>query len=168
MQGDAATVTGAFRRVAIGGEEHAVAPVTLRMLGDLQAWVDAQFVDPFAIVNEQVGKGGYNTAQQQYLYRVAMDLARQPKPMIGTPEADELLRSYAGFREILFRCVGKAEPGFTRGDAERLYDAMGPAELIRLLVLVNLDMVMSDPKADGGATAGDGPPTGGGSSTPPP
>lgn len=175
---DAATVSATPRRVRIGGEEHALAPLSIADFGALQVWVDSRFGDPFDLVNAEIARHPerYNPARQQHLFRIALDLARAPKPLIGTPEADELLRTVDGIKEVLFTSIAKAEPGFTRADADRLYGRMTIGDVARIFLLTHLDLVMSDPKAGTDGTPSptahpdDRPsrPTGGASSTPPP
>lgn len=161
MHNDAATAAGTARTVRMGGEEHAFSPLMVADLGELQVWVDARFADPFDLANAEIGRnpGRYNTAQQQFLFRCAMEIARQPKPLIGTPEADELVRSVDGVKELLFLAVRKAEPGFTREDASRIYSRMSVGDVARLFVLTSLDLVMSDPKAGADGTPTPTPPT---------
>jgi hypothetical protein len=177
MHNDAITAAGTPRAVKLGGEEHALSPLMIGDLGHLQGWVDRQFGDPFDVVNAEIARnpGRYNTAQQQHLFRIALEISRAPKPLIGTPDADELLRTVEGVKEILYHAVRKAEPGFTRDDAARVYASMTIGDVARVFALTSLELVMTDPKAAGDGTpgpttgaAGTGPSTGGAPSTPSP
>ncbi len=150
ISNDAATLAATPRLVTLGGEPHRVSPLSIADFGRLQEWVDRQSPDPFDLANAQVATGRYNAAQQQFLYRTAMELALQGSCRIGSPEADERLRSLDGFREILYLSIAKAEPGFTRADADRLYDRMTPGDLARVCTLTDVDLVVGAgaPKAE--------------------
>jgi hypothetical protein len=158
-----ATLTAKPQRINFGGEEHDVHPLSFEDFGTLQEWVDRQFGDPFEAVNRAIAKGRvvpgpdgegettvpYTAAQQQFLYKIALEQATQGKHPIGTPEADAKLLSLAGLQEQLFLSIRKGNPAFTREDAARIYGRLSPGDFARIFRATNVDMVVSDPKAMG-------------------
>lgn len=135
------------RMTAPDGEAHDLAPLTFEDYGDLQAWLDAQWPDPFALARGQMASGEFSLAQQQFLLRVALELAAKPKPKLGTEDADALVRSVEGQREVLYLSIRKAEPGFTRDDAARFHAKLAEGEQARAMALSEADRVAGDPKA---------------------
>ena len=102
----------------------------------------------------------YTAAQQQFLYKIALEQATQGKHPIGTPEADAKLLSLAGLQEQLFLSIRKGNPAFTREDAARIYRRLSPGDFARIFRATNVDMVVSDPKAptpDGATTTSPAP-----------
>jgi hypothetical protein len=159
-------------RLVADGETFDVWPLSFDEIGELQAWVDAQHRDLLELASEQVGTGRFTMAQEQFLLRTALELAARPRALIGTPAADELLRSVEGTKRLLFVGIRKGRPDFTEEAAAALFGKLNPFELFAAFQATGLEAVMTDPKAPsggGGATSPattDAPPsTGGGSAT---
>jgi hypothetical protein len=152
---DPATLAASPKPLVVDGKTYLVHPLTLSDFGDLQSWVDAQFPSPIEVANRAIETGNYNPAQQQFLLRVALEIACRGQHKIGTPEADEKLFSVDGAREILFRSISKGDPNFTREAAEALHGKMSLAHVMFLNSVTNIDLVATDPKAPtaAGATA---------------
>ncbi len=171
MQNDLASLSGAARlTLRVGGEAYPVHPLTLADLGELQAWVDSQYRDPVEIVREQLAGRKFSAAQEQFLLKTALEIACRPRALIGTPEADALIRSAAGQKRMLFLAIRKGRPEFGEADADALFAALTPAELLAVMVETGAEAVSADPKSptsDGGPTTppSDGPPSTGGPST---
>jgi hypothetical protein len=145
---DLLSVTATPRALRIGGEEHRLSPLTVDDFGELQAWVDSQFPDPFEVANAVIARGDYTVPQQQFFYRLAMEQSTRGKRLIGSsPEADDMVRSLEGTIQLLWISVRKAEPGFTPDDAVRLRKKMSFGDIARVFQVTNADMVLSDPKA---------------------
>ena len=181
---DLATLGAKPKPLTVGGRTHLIHPLTVDDLGSLQSWVDTQFPDPFDVASNAIERGRpgpegtrtpYTTAQQKHLYEVALERATRGTPKLGTPEADALLQSAAGVRELLFVAIRKGDPGFTRAAAEALFREMGVGDVARVFRQTNAaDVATSDPKAAASSPDGETPtprarprPTGGPSTTGP-
>jgi len=140
------------RVIKLGGEEHAIYPLSLDDWGRMQSWVDAQFPCPFEAVNRQIATGRYNVTQQQFLMKTAMELSAKSRRLIGTPEADELLSSMEGVKALLTLSIRKGNPGFSDADAERVYGRMTLVDVGRVFKETQAELVTSDPKAGPGTT----------------
>jgi hypothetical protein len=165
---DLASILARPRPLTVGGATYDVYPLTIDDFAKVQEWVEAQFPDPFDVANRQIeaGKPGkdedgnpsrvpYTLAQQQFFYRTALDLSRARHPL-GTPEADELVRSVEGAKFLLWLSIAKGRPGFRREDAARLYEHLTMGDLARVFAATDADKVLSDPKDP--ATDGTGTP----------
>jgi len=141
-----ATLTAQPQTLAVDGKEYKVYPLTFADLGELQTWVDSQFPDPFAVVSKAMKSGEFNYAQQQYMLSQAIEKATRPKHLLGTPEADELLMSIEGCKKTLVLSIRRGDPTFTEDDADRLFAKMTEADIAKLNIAMNLDMVTNDPK----------------------
>lgn len=160
MFDDIATLTATPRTVLLGGEPHQVTPLSIADLGVLQAWVDAQFPNPFDIANTEIERGRvtigpdgkpasvpYSVAQQQFLLETAARLREKGQRLIGGEEATAKLQTVEGTKQLLLISLRKTRPEFTLDDADALFKRMTLAEVSQLVILTNLDMVLSDPKA---------------------
>lgn len=143
---DITTLTAQPQILKVDGKEYKVYPLTLADLGELQTWVDSQFPDPFEVASKAMKSGNFNVAQQQYLMNQAMEKATRPKRLLGTMEADELLLSAEGYKQVLIISIRKGDPSFTESDAEALFKNMTQADVARFEHVTNLDMVATDPK----------------------
>jgi hypothetical protein len=119
---DPATLTGQPKPVTAGDETRLIYPLDAEGIGKLQAWVDAQFPNPFEVLDRELRDRAYNTAQQQFLMRTAMELSVRGRRLIGTPEADALINSAAGTKYMLFLAISRGDPAFTEADAQRFYE----------------------------------------------
>jgi hypothetical protein len=150
---DLSTLTNGPRaHLSAGGERYAVHELTLGEMGELQAWVDEQFADPLELAQERMGKG-LTPSQERYLLEIALRVACEPKALLGTPQADALVRSAEGTKVMLWLAIRKGRPGFTRGEASALFDTLRPGDLARAFEASGVEAALSDPKAEtGGAT----------------
>lgn len=147
---DLATLTARPGELVAGDEAHPMAPLTLDDWGELQAWVDRQFPDPFdavdAFLTRRAAAGRpVPPAQQQHLLTAAVEASGRPKRLVGTPEADEVLRSAEGMIETIFLGVRRAEPGFTRAAARAFYAKLSVVQLHKALMLAHADLILSAP-----------------------
>lgn len=131
--------------------EYDVHPLTLADVGVLQRWVDGQFPDPFeqaweAIERQKAKNKPFNVAQEQFIIRTAQELAMRPRHLIGTPEADTLLLSTDGFRQIIVEGIRKGDPSFDEGKADALMKHMTQLDLVRALASTQMNLMVSDPK----------------------
>jgi hypothetical protein len=133
-------------KVAGLDETYLLHPLTIDDVGRLQGWIDAQFPDPFAVAQRAIDRGNYTVLQQQYLLKLAMESATQPGHPIGTPEADHLLQSMEGFKELLKLSIRKGKPEFSDEDAQRLFMHCGLADLQAVYAATEVEIVMGDPK----------------------
>lgn len=154
MNNDLSTLTGRPRAwLSAGGEKYGVHELTIGEMGDLQSWVDSQFADPMEIAQRRIGTG-LNTHQEQFLLRAALELSCRPKALLGTPEADNLVRSTEGTKVMLWLAIRKGRPGFTLAEASALFGGLTVLQLAQAFTASGVDAVLSDPKAEeGGATA---------------
>jgi hypothetical protein len=144
---DPATLTGQPKPVTAGDETRLIYPLDAEGIGRLQAWVDAQFPDPFEVVDRLFQTGRYNTAQQQFLMRTALELSVRGRRLIGTPEADALINSAAGTKYMLFLAISRGDPAFTEADAQRFYEKMSAVTVEAARLATDAPMVVGDPKA---------------------
>jgi hypothetical protein len=144
---DPATLTGQPKPVTAGDETRLIYPLDAEGIGRLQAWVDAQFPDPFEVVDRLFQTGRYNTAQQQFLMRTALELSVRGRRLIGTPEADALINSAAGTKFMLFLSISRGDPAFTEADAERFYGKMSAVTVEAARLATDAPMVVGGPKA---------------------
>jgi hypothetical protein len=172
LTNDLASLNGRPRlTLRVAGDAYAVHPLTLAELGDLQSWVDAQFRDPIDLVRGHLG-AGLTMAQEQFLLRAALEIASRPRALIGTPEADALLRSADGQKRMLLAAIRKGRPDFAEADADRLFAALTPFELAAAFEAAGVEAAMGDPSPKAGAGGGTpttpatpAPPSTGGAST---
>jgi hypothetical protein len=154
-----AALTAQPRPFTVNGQEYFFHPLTIADLGQLQTWIDRQFPDPFEVVTKAIARGNFTVPQQQYLLAQAVDRAVRPGRQIGTPEADQLLQSLEGVKQLLLLSIRKGRPDFTEEQARELYMHMSLGHLEALFSVTGVSAVMHDPK-DGPKTS-----TGNGSST---
>ena len=170
---DLQALNGKPRVLRVDGREYRFYPLTLDDMGDLQAWVESVSPDPFSLAHAQINGGRFTVDQGKYLLKTAMEMAARGAPKLGTDEADLLLQSPDGVKEVLYLSVRKGDPAFTRGDALALFRTITQndvATLFRTSGLVDAGILGGadpDPKAPGSATPtpADGPPSTGGPST---
>lgn len=134
-----------------GGKVYQMHPLEIDDFGRLQAWVDSQRPDPFAEVAKQIGIGRFTVAQEKHLIEAAVKVSIEPKPKIGTPEADAILVSLAGVKQFFYLSVRKGDPDFTEAEAAEVVDQLNAAELNQVLTLTTVDKVASDPKSSEGS-----------------
>src|SRR5438067_1777413 len=132
--------------------EYQVYPLKISDYGELQAWINRQFPDPFdsawkAIEQARARERPFNVAQEQFLLKNAAELALRPEHKIGTTEATELLMSAEGTIQYLMVSIRKGDPEFSEADAQKLYDNMTPLDIIKAYMATQLNLVASDPKA---------------------
>ncbi len=133
--------------------EHLVYPLTIDEIGQLQDWVDRQFPDPIQRTQESIDQARarekpFTVAQEQFLFKAAQELAMRSKYLIGTPEADQLILSVEGTKQLLKASIRKGNPAFTEDDADRLFKGITAADVIRLYDASQINFVISDPKVE--------------------
>lgn len=144
-----ATLTMQPKTLTVKGREYKVHPLDLGDFGYLQEWIDRQFPSPFKAVKEAFEMGGFTFAQQQFMLDKAVEKSTRPRHLIGTPDADELLTSVEGYKQVIFLSIRKGDPTFTEKDAEEMFANLTFIDIAQLSQASNLDMVASDPKEDG-------------------
>ncbi len=128
-------------------------PLTFDEIGSLQPWVDSQFPDPLERTRESIdhareaGKP-FTVAQEQFLFKAAQELAMRSKKRIGMPEADQLLMSLEGVKQILIRSIIKGDPTFDDEKAERFFKYLTEADVIRIYSTTQINLVINDPKVE--------------------
>ncbi len=146
---DLATMTAQPQILRVAGREYRVYPLTIADFGKLQGWIDAQFPNPFEEVKKAIALGEFNFAQQKFMLELAMEKATKAKAKIGQPEADELLMTMEGYKQVILLSIRKGNPSFSDADAQELFESMTFADIAQLQQATNLDMIVSnDPKAD--------------------
>lgn len=146
---DLSTLTGQPQILRVAGKEYKVYPLTLADFGKLQAWIDDQFPNPFAEVKKAIALGDFTFAQQKFMLELAMEKATKAKVKIGQPEADELLMTMEGYKQVILLSIRKGNPSFSDADAQELFEKMSFVDITQLQQATNLDMVVSpNPKAD--------------------
>lgn len=133
--------------------EYRIHPLNFGDQGVLQRWIDEQFPDPYdsaweAIERRRATGQPFNTAQEQFILKNAAELALRPRNLIGTPEADRLLTSAEGLRRIIIAGIRKGDPAFDDAAADRLIKHMSQADLMRAYTATQMNLVISDPKAE--------------------
>lgn len=147
LPSDLGTMTAAARPLVVDGRTYMLHPLTLSDFGQLQVWVDSQFPDPIALVNEAIRAGEFNAVQQQFLYKTALEIAARGHRPIGTPEADAMIRSVHGTKRILLMSISKGDPAFSAADVEALYAKLTIGDLARVYSATEAERVLADPKA---------------------
>ncbi len=172
---DIASLTAQPTMLRLGGAVYAVHPLTVADFGKLQAWIDRQTPDPFDVVDRRISLGKlvvgpdgaesrvpYAMGEKQHFYKLAADLSVAGRKLIGTPEADELLRSVPGMVEQLYLSISKGDPSVTREKCQEIVDNISAVQVQRLGAATNADLVMSGEAPKGGP----GEPTAGTTPTP--
>ena len=154
---DLASLNGKPRILRVDGREYRFYPLTLDDLGELQAWVDSVTPDPFAIAHDQINSGRFTVDQGKHILRIAMEMSAKGAPKLGTDEADALLQSSDGVKQVLFLAIRKGEPTFTMADAVALFRKVTQADVAALfrksgLIEAGITGGTPDPKAPGGLT----------------
>lgn len=131
--------------------EYLVHPLDFSDIGALQRWIDQQFPDPYesaweAIRRQESNGKPFNVAQQQFILKNAAELALRPANLIGTPEADRLLLSTEGLRQIILAGIRKGDPSFDEEKADRLLRSMTSMDIAKAYAATQMNMVVSDPK----------------------
>jgi hypothetical protein len=152
----AATLTAQPRPLTVNGQVYDLHPLTIDDIGKLQSWVDRQFPDPFEVVNAAIAKGNYTIPQQQYLLSQAIDRATRPAHPIGTAEADQLLQTLEGIKQLLILSIRKGRPEFTDAEAKELYMHLGLGDLQAVFTATGVATVMSDPKGESETSSANG------------
>lgn len=166
---DLASLSAQPTPLSLGGETYHLHPLTIGEMGKLQAWVDAQFPDPFDLATRAISRGRvvvapdgtesrepFTVEQQRHLFKVASDLAASGRRLIGTPEGDAKLRSLPGVMEQLYLSISKGDPTFTREKAAAIVDNLTMGQIARVFSATTTDLVMGadDPKGPAGSPSG--------------
>lgn len=149
---DLAKLTAQPKPFVAGGVTYQVYPLTIGELGKLQAWIDAQYLDPIALALSHCD--GLPVQKQKFLMEMAIAQASKPKPRLGSPEAAELLNSIGGLTETLYLGIAKGDPSFTREMAAKVVAELTPDTLGSVQEQTEIAAVMPDPKAP---TTGEAP-----------
>lgn len=161
---DFASLAGRPHTLTVGGATYQVHPLTFGDLADVQRWVEAQLPDPLAVAEAALDR--FPVPIQKHLITQALEIASRPKPRLGTPVADELVRSAAGTAELLRLCIAKGDPSFDEDDARALFERLTIGQLARFFRESGAELILSDPKVETGTSpAPAGPGSTPGSST---
>jgi len=161
---DFASLAGRPHTLTVGAHSYQVHPLTFGDLADVQRWVEAQLPDPIAVAESALNR--FPVPLQKHLLTQALEIASRPRPRIGTPVADELVRSAAGTAELLRLCIAKGDPSFGEDDARTLFERLTIGQLARFFRESGAELILSDPKAEPGTATGTGPTPAGPGSTP--
>lgn len=143
---DLKTLTAAPSPVVIDGETYMVHPLDMKDWGAIEAWLNAQFGNPFEAVKDAIAMGGFTIAQQQYMMDKAIEKSMRPKCRIGSAEADAILTSMAGYAQVLYHCIRKGRPDFTEADAMELAAKLATVDMAQVGHASTMNMVVQDPK----------------------
>jgi len=133
--------------------EYKVHPLGYDDYGDLQAWINAQFPDPFDSARDAIQKAvkvgkPYNVEQEKFLLKNAAELALRPRHLVGTEEVDALMQSKEGQKIILLTAIRKGDPTFDEEKAERLCKHMTHFDVAKAWLATQYDLMRNDPKAE--------------------
>jgi hypothetical protein len=160
---DLATLNGTPKPVTIGGRAYRIHPLTLADHGDVQRWLDEQQEGRvFEALERQTAKGALPMEILKYLARSALEVLSRNRILVGTPEADELLKTPEGVAEQLYLGIRKGDPQFTRQEAIALVRAENGEALARAVEAADV-FGADDPKSP---EAGGSSPTGSASRSP--
>lgn len=107
-----------YRTLVVEGEEYRLYDLSLADLGELQAWLDSLYREPLEVIAPQLGRFDLEVAK--FLVRDARDAACRPRPQLGQGEANLLLLSVDGIKEVLYLAIRKGRPDFSRDDLDAL------------------------------------------------
>lgn len=125
MQIDASQV----KKITAGGKTYELHPLSFEDIQQLQPWIDSNFPDPFVVVNEAIAKGNYSVAQQRFLMEQAFEKAAGGKCLIGSPEAEALMGTLEGIKQLMVLAIRKGRPDFSDEEAKELFRNVGIADL---------------------------------------
>src|SRR5271166_227853 len=133
--------------------EYKVHPLGYDDYGDLQAWINSQFPDPFDSARDAIQKAvkvgkPYNVEQEKFLLKNAAELALKPRHLVGTEEVDALVQSKEGQKIILLTAIRKGDPSFTAEKAEQLCKHMTHFDVAKAWLGTQYDLLRNDPKAE--------------------
>lgn len=128
-----AIVSAAARELTIRGKRYAVAKVTPRMFGRLQALVMDRYPDPRVKVRQLME--GLPDEVQKEMWRGAVIEAKSWPPRIGSSEGNSILMSPEGMDLFVHLVIGPSIGGFTVDDASKLVDDMTMDEFQALVAL---------------------------------
>lgn len=132
----------------VAGRDYKVHPLTLDDFGLIQAWVDHQFPDPLELLDARLEK--YPVPLQKHLLKSALEIAAQPKPRLGSEEANRLaFQTVDGIKELLYLAIHKGDPLFTRGAAALLAARIGLAGLALILKATGADQILNASESEG-------------------
>jgi hypothetical protein len=157
---DLASLNGKGQLIKVDGREYRILPLTLDDHGDLLEWLDRQRPDPIEAANRAIARGRlvvaedgterrepYPVDMQKFLLRAALETAARERILIGSPEADALLGSALGEREVLYLSLRKSDPSITRARAAEIYDKLRDESRARALDGADVMRAPIDPKA---------------------
>ena len=149
---DLSTLNAKGRLLTIDGQSYRLLPLSLADQGDLQTWLNAQHPDPLEYIRGRME--GFSTEQQKFMIRAAIETASRNQVLLGTPEANALLQSSAGFKEIIYLSIRKGDPNFTREKAAELFATMSAADVMTAFSTADIVGSETDPKAPETAESG--------------
>jgi len=133
--------------------EYKVHPLGYADYGDLQAWINDQFPNPFDSARDAIQKAAkegkpYNVEQEKFLLKNAAELAMRSRHLVGTEEVDALVQSKEGQKIILLTAIRKGDPTFTEEKAEQLCKHMTHFDVAKAWLATQYDLMRNDPKAE--------------------
>lgn len=163
-QGDAvndiATLTATPRTVKLAGRNYSVRPLTLGDYGKLQAWLESQMPDTLGLVLSHC-RDGVPVPLQKHMISEALQQASRPRIKLGSPEADAMLATMDGAKQMIRLGISRCDPTFDDAAAQALFEQASAEELAAAIQVMTADLAFSaGVDEDGNPKAK--PPTGGG------
>lgn len=143
---DAATLFGKPKPLSIGGKTYLLHPLNFDDHGEVQAWLDAQQRDVFAIAQQQIASGRFSVEIQKFMIKSALEIAARSRIYVGTPEADAMLDTIEGKAEMLYLSIKKGDPSFTYDKAMGLLRQMDLFSREQAAVAADVMRADEDPK----------------------
>ena len=151
--------------LTVGQASYRLAPLEFADLQELEAWVFTRLPDPIQIAKELARDLPPDLAKDILLeaYEDVKNGARK----LGSPEANRLLSTPDGFREMLYLSGRKYQPNMTREDWGRVLARIveEEGETLAEALSERNGGALPDPKAPSSSMSTGAPPTGGTSST---
>lgn len=127
------------RTLTLAGQDYTVSGLTQAEWGPVQAWIEANVTSPAKALD------AFNLdALSPYAARMFADVALKAQqawpPRVGSPAWYDAMSGVGkngqnGNAVFLLAVIGKHRPGFTYAEAEALYEALGPVDVLPLYVV---------------------------------
>ena len=146
---DLSSLTNAPQSVEVAGQPFAVSHLTMREWGTVQGWIKANVPGPAESL-AAINVDGLSPFAARSLMQVVVKEQQAWPPRVGSREWFDALDRVGkdnriGAAVLLHTILAKHQPAYTYEQAERLYEAVGYAEALRLTLIAM--GVEPDPKA---------------------